>query len=146
MIDPALSDTLPKRLKVLVADDNVPAAEVLALALQMLGQETCVVHDGAQALAAAAWFRPDLAILDIGMPKLDGLEVARTLRRTPGLAATRLVALSGWGQPHDRQLSLDAGFDRHIPKPMGIEMLEELLRETGLASTGGKSAQPSSAS
>ena len=129
MIDPALSDTMPRRLKVLVADDNVPAAEVLALALQMLGQDTCVVHDGAEALAAAESFRPDLAILDIGRPKLDGLELARALRRTPGLAEIRLVALSGWGQPHDRKLALDAGFDRHIPKPIGIEMLEELLRE-----------------
>ena len=130
MIDPGMSGELPKGLKVLVADDNVPAAEVLALALQMLGQETCVVHDGEQALALAGDFLPDLAILDIGMPKLDGLDLARALRRMPELAGTRLVALSGWGQPQDRKLALEAGFDRHIPKPIGIETLEELLRET----------------
>ena len=130
MIDPELSAGLPQGLRVLVADDNVPAAEVLALALQMLGQKTCVVHDGERALALAGEFKPDLAILDIGMPKLDGLEVARALRSMPALAGTRLVALSGWGQPHDRKLALEAGFDRHLPKPIGIEMLEELLRET----------------
>ena len=129
MIDPAMSAELPTGLRVLVADDNVPAAEVLALALEMLGQTTCVVHDGERALALAGDFRPDLAILDIGMPKLDGLELARALRRMPELAGARLVALSGWGQPHDRKLALEAGFDRHIPKPIGIEMLEELLRE-----------------
>ena len=130
MDEASLTANLPTGLKVLVADDNVPAAEVLALALQMLGQRTCVAHDGERALAAAQEFRPDLAILDIGMPKLDGLELAREIRRRPELAATRLVALSGWGQPHDRKLALAAGFDRHLPKPIGIEMLEELLRET----------------
>ena len=141
MIDPELSSGLPQGLKVLVADDNVPAAEVLAMALQMLGQKTCVVHDGERALALAGEFKPDLAILDIGMPKLDGLEVARALRGMPGLAGMRLVALSGWGQPHDRKLALEAGFDRHLPKPIGIEMLEELLRET-VAHHASRVAQP----
>jgi CheY-like chemotaxis protein len=130
MIEPDMTMELPRGLKVLVADDNVPAAEVLAMALELLGQKTCVVHDGERALVLAVEFLPDLAILDIGMPKLDGLEVARALRGTPALAGTRLVALSGWGQPQDRKLALEAGFDRHLPKPIGIEMLEELLRET----------------
>lgn len=131
---PAGTDALPS-LRVLVADDNVAAAQVLALALEMLGQSTCVVHDGEAAILAAAAFRPDLAILDIGMPKLDGLALARALRADPAHAGLRLVALSGWGQPQDRALALEAGFDRHVAKPIGIEGLEAILREA--ASPGG---------
>lgn len=124
----AAAGELP-RLRILVADDNVAAAQVLALALDMLGQSTRVVHDGEAALAAAAEFRPELAILDIGMPKLDGLALARALRADPAHAGLELVALSGWGQPQDRALALAAGFDRHVSKPIGIEALEDIVRD-----------------
>jgi CheY-like chemotaxis protein/two-component sensor histidine kinase len=115
------------RLRVLVADDNVDAAESLAELLEELGPETRVAYDGEQALAAAAAFRPDVAFLDVGMPKLDGYEVGRRIRAEPWGRDVELVALTGWGQADDRRRSREAGFDEHLVKPATLDMVAKVL-------------------
>jgi len=116
---------LPRR--VLVVDDNVDAASTLGLLLQSLGHETLVVHDGAKALEAAPEFRPDIVLLDIGMPGLDGYEVARRLRAAGH--KFRIIAVTGWGQEADRQKAREAGFDVHLVKPVEIGVLAKALEE-----------------
>jgi PAS domain S-box-containing protein len=113
--------------KVLVVDDNVDAAETLVTVLQMLGHEARAVHDGESALQAAPSFAPHLVLLDIGLPGMNGYEVARQLRSDPRLRRTCLVALTGWGSEEDRKRARDAGFDHHITKPVEVAALEPLL-------------------
>ncbi|HEV8362303.1 MAG TPA: ATP-binding protein [Gemmatimonadaceae bacterium] len=113
--------------RVLVVDDNVDAAEALDTLLSLGGMETRVAHDGIEALYTAAEFRPDAMIVDIGMPRLDGHEVARRMRAAPWAAGIRLVALSGWAQEADRQKSREAGFDVHLAKPVTFRALMEAL-------------------
>lgn len=115
------------RKRVLVVDDNIDAAEGLQLLLDLLGMEVRMAHDGASGLAAAAAFAPDLVLLDIGMPDMDGFELARRLRAAHGAQCPKLVVVSGWGQPDDRQRSQDAGVDAHLVKPVGLEQLQEVL-------------------
>ena len=115
------------RLRVLVADDNVDAAESLAMLVEELGAETRVAHDGEEALAAAEALRPHVAFLDVGMPKLDGYEVGRRVRAAGWGRDVVLVAVTGWGQPDDRRRSREAGFDRHLVKPAPLEAVEEVL-------------------
>jgi len=114
-------------VRVLVVDDNVDAADTLAAVLDMMGHATQVVHDGAQALAVAPQFLPDVIFLDIGLPGMSGYEVARALRRTPAGAAVVLVALTGWGAENDRSQSSAAGFDHHLTKPANLLAIGELL-------------------
>lgn len=113
--------------RVLVVDDNVDAARTLAEILELDGHEAHVAHDGPSAVESAQRLRPDVAILDIGLPGFSGLEVARRLRADPSLAGLFLVALSGWVQPEDLVHSRDAGFDHHLAKPVGAATLERLL-------------------
>jgi CheY-like chemotaxis protein len=113
--------------RVLVADDNKDAAETLALLLEMAGHDVRVVHDGRAALSLAHTFRPDSALLDIGMPQLNGYEVAEALRREPWGANINLIALTGWGQEGDRQRALAAGFDRHLTEPVDPDALQALI-------------------
>jgi PAS domain S-box-containing protein len=115
----------PRRL--LVVDDNQDAAESLAAFLRLRQHGVEVAFDGPSALEAAERFRPEAIILDLGMPGMDGYEVARRLRREPTLKNTVLVALSGWGQENDRRRSLEAGFDFHLVKPVELKNLEALL-------------------
>jgi CheY-like chemotaxis protein len=117
----------PARRRVLVADDNIDAAESLALLLEDLGAETRIAHDGEEALAAAAAFRPDVAFLDLGMPMVNGYDVGRRIRAQEWGVAVMLVALTGWGQPDDRRRSREAGFDQHVVKPASVEMVEKIL-------------------
>jgi two-component system CheB/CheR fusion protein len=117
----------PATRRVLVADDNQDAAESLRLLLELAGHEVRVAHDGPGALEAAAEFRPDAVLLDIGMPGLNGYEVAARLRAFDWGAAPVLVAITGWGQEHDRRLALDAGFDHHLTKPIDPDLIEPLL-------------------
>jgi signal transduction histidine kinase/ActR/RegA family two-component response regulator len=113
--------------RVLVVDDNRDAAESLALLLQMLGATTRVESSGEDALRALAEFQPTLAIVDIGMPGMDGHEVARRVRARPEFDTVTLVALTGWGQAEDRRLSMLAGFDRHLTKPASLDDLQGLF-------------------
>ena len=117
---------LPRR-RVLVVDDNQDAADSLALLLRLAGQDVRAAYDGPSALAHSQEFQPELVFLDIGMPGMDGYEVARRLRRHPGLENARLVALTGWGQEDDRRRSKEAGFDHHLVKPVEPTALEGLL-------------------
>lgn len=113
--------------RVLIADDNLDALESLSILLQIQGHEVFTAADGAQAVAAAAEHRPDIALLDIGMPKLDGYEVARQIRAEPWGKAIRLVALTGWGQEDARRRSREAGFDSHLIKPLDPKILVDVL-------------------
>jgi signal transduction histidine kinase len=115
--------------RILVADDNKDAADSLALLLEMAGHEVRVVHDGRAALSLAQTFRPDAALLDIGMPQFNGYEVARALRQEAWGTGIHLIALTGWGQESDRQRAIDAGFDRHVTKPVDPDALQALLSE-----------------
>ena len=121
----------PPPLRILVVDDNVEAALTLAELLALDGHETHVTHDGPSAVDAARRLSPDVAILDIGLPGFDGLEVARRLRAAPEMTGLLLVALSGWVQPDDRARSRQAGFDHHLAKPVQIKSLELVLQEAG---------------
>ena len=113
--------------RVLVVDDNRDAADSIAMVLATLGADVRVAYDGAQALELAESYRPAIGLLDIGMPEMDGLELARRLRRQAHGASMTLVALTGWGQDDDQRRSLEAGFDRHLIKPIGFEALQEIL-------------------
>ncbi len=113
--------------RILVAEDNRDAADTLALLLNLAGHEVRVAHGGRAAVAVAQTFRPEVAILDIGMPDLDGYEVAREIRRQPWGAGIHLVAVSGWGGDVDRLRAAQAGFDRHLTKPVDPKALEAVL-------------------
>lgn len=113
--------------RVLIADDNEDAAESLSILLQLAGHQTLVVMDGAQAVKQATELLPDVAILDIGMPLLDGLAAARAIRSLPTGRTTLLIALSGLGRPEDRRRCAEAGFDMHFVKPVDIEQVKSVL-------------------
>jgi CheY-like chemotaxis protein len=117
----------PGGRRVLVVEDNRDIAESLALLLTHSGHEVRTVHDGRSALDAAREFRPHVVLLDIGLPELDGYEVARRLRQFPELVGARLVALTGYGQPAERRRAMEAGFDVHLVKPVDLLALKELL-------------------
>ena len=116
--------------RILVVDDNVDAADTLHLLLTTLGHDARVVHDGHAALQVAPEFRPDVILLDIGMPGLDGYEVARRLGELRKQHDFRIVAITGWGQEMDRQKSREAGFDQHLVKPVDINTLAGLLHHS----------------
>jgi PAS domain S-box-containing protein len=116
----------PRLVRALVVDDNVDAADSLALLLEMLGHEIRVAHDGPSALAMALSSRPDIVLLDIGLPGMDGYEVATRLRSS-GLESTVLVALTGYGREEDMQRSREAGFDHHLVKPVDIATLQKVM-------------------
>jgi CheY-like chemotaxis protein len=115
-------------LRILVVDDNVDAAESLSMLLGLAGHETSVAHDGHAALEAAARFAPDAAFVDIGLPGMNGYEVAKRLRADPRFESLLLVALTGWGTEDDRRQAQSAGFDQHLVKPADIERIRETLR------------------
>jgi two-component system CheB/CheR fusion protein len=122
--EPAAS---PRGLKVLVADDNRDGAETLALFLGLSGHEVTVAHHGAEALEIAGRLRPDAAVIDIGMPVLNGYEVAKRIRREPWGEGLTLIAVTGWGQEDDKRAARAAGFDHHMTKPVDPEHLDRLL-------------------
>jgi PAS domain S-box-containing protein len=121
--DPAIS------CRVLIADDNHDAAVSLSMLLQAMGHDTRVVHDGMEALEEAELFQPDIVLLDIGMPRLDGYETARRIASRPWAGATQIVAVTGWGQETDRQRAKEAGFHRHLVKPVDLDALREVMAE-----------------
>ena len=113
--------------RLLVVDDNRDAADSLAMMLRLQGHEVRVAHNGPTALEMVKGYRPTLVLLDIGMPDMDGYEVARRMRRMPGLEKVVLAALTGWGQQEDRRRTAEAGFDHHLVKPVDPKALESLL-------------------
>ncbi len=115
--------------RVLVVDDNEDAAVSLAELLEARGHTTCVAYDGPSAISVAADFRPDLGVLDIGLPVMDGYELAGRLRELPALAGITLVALTGYGQDMDRERSKAAGFRAHLVKPVDLRAIDEALAE-----------------
>lgn len=115
--------------RLLVVDDNVDAAATLATLLRLQGHNVRIAYDGLTALEVAEKFAPALILLDLGMPGMDGYEVARRIRQMPRLDGARLVALTGWGQEDDRRRSAEAGFDRHLVKPLQPDVLASLLAD-----------------
>jgi PAS domain S-box-containing protein len=125
-VDGSLSKALLK-CRILVVDDSRDEAESLAMLLNLMGSDVRVAHDGPAALEAMSSYQPAVVLLDIGMPGMDGYEVARRARRQPGLKDVTLIALTGWGQEEDRRRCREAGFDHHLVKPVDLEALQALL-------------------
>ncbi|RNF29244.1 diguanylate cyclase, partial [Massilia aurea] len=122
-----------RALKVMVVDDNVDAAQVLAMYVGAAGHEVAVEHDPFAALTRAEAFVPDACLLDIGLPGMDGHELARRLRAQPATAGALLVAVTGYGQAQDREASRLAGFDHHLVKPVDMGELEKILAAASAA-------------
>jgi CheY-like chemotaxis protein len=116
-------------LRILVVDDNRDSAISLAILLGLVGHETTTAFDGEEGLETAQLFQPDVVLLDIGMPKLNGYEVCRALRALPRERRLVIVALTGWGQEEDRRKSVEAGFDAHLVKPVDPDALQRTLRQ-----------------
>ena len=121
--------------RVLVVDDNADAALTMALMLRMSGHEVETAEDGLQALEIASVFGPQVVLLDLGMPKLNGYETAKRIREAPWGHNVSLVALTGWGQPKDRQRTLEAGFNAHLVKPVGSSELMDVISRVAAAKT-----------
>src|SRR5262245_38386622 len=113
--------------EVLVVEDNRDAAESLRLLLEVFGHRVCVAHDGLEALDSARAHHPGVMLVDIGLPEIDGYEVARRIRGEPALRDVTLVALTGHGRDEDRQAALTAGFDHHLVKPIDPEKLDRMI-------------------
>jgi CheY-like chemotaxis protein len=116
--------------RVLIVDDHPDAGLSLAMLLRLAGNETRAVHDGLAAIDEAERFRPDIVLLDIGMPRIDGYETCRRIRERPWGRALRVIALTGWGQERDRERAREAGFDGHLVKPVDPGALMRLIAET----------------
>ena len=114
-------------LKVLVVDDNLDVAQAIGWMLDAIGHEYRLVHDGRQAVAAAHEYRPDVVLLDIGLPGMDGYAVCRAFRQDEQLKKIPIIAQTGWGQARDKTLATEAGFDRHLTKPVALDDLERML-------------------
>ena len=110
--------------RILIVDDNEDGAEMLAMALDSRGHDTRVALDADSAVQIAAEFLPDLAFLDIGLPIVDGYQLAAKLRQLPGLAELQLIAVTGYGQDSDRQRTREAGFGHHLVKPVALDIVE----------------------
>jgi CheY-like chemotaxis protein len=121
--------------KILVVDDNVDSADSTAVVLELDGCQVRVAYDGHAALNLAPVFQPDVILLDIGLPSLDGYQVAKQLRAAPKTRHCILVAVTGYGQPEDRRRALEAGFDHHLVKPIDLEALGRLIGSLGDQST-----------
>lgn len=117
-------------LRILVVDDNVDAAQTLALYLDKLGHTTRLVYDGEQALRAAEEFRPDVVLLDLGLPIVDGYEVALGIRAEPWGKDILICAITAWGRPSQHEISRAAGIDHHLLKPVDPQLLVTLIRES----------------
>jgi CheY-like chemotaxis protein len=108
-------------------DDNKDSAATLGMLLKCMGADVRIANDGQSALSAMETQPPDVVLLDIGMPGMDGFEVARRVRKRPEFASVQLIALTGWGQEEDRRRTSEAGFDHHLVKPVDLASLEPLL-------------------
>jgi CheY-like chemotaxis protein len=122
--------------RVLVVDDNADGAQMLASSLESIGHRVRVAHDGPAALDVAAVFHPDIALVDIGLPVMDGYELAARIREQPGGRDIQLVAVTGYGQERDRVASRAAGFAEHVVKPVDLERLAKIVAEAPHPQTG----------
>jgi PAS domain S-box-containing protein len=127
--EPAAKGAPSYRARILVADDNRDAADTLSLILELDGHEVRTAYDGVKAFQIAERFAPQIALLDIGMPNLDGYETARRIREQPWGSAVLLVALTGWGQEQDRRRATEAGFDCHLVKPVELQTIDALIEQ-----------------
>jgi two-component system CheB/CheR fusion protein len=123
------SVTVAKKLRVLVVDDNLSATKMLEKLIKGMGHDVHTAHDGVQGVAAADQFRPNLVIMDIGMPNMNGYEAARHIRQQAWGQNIKLVALTGWGQEEDRRNTKEAGFDHHLVKPASFQALKAILAD-----------------
>jgi two-component system, OmpR family, response regulator len=119
------SSAQPRR--VLLVDDSVDAAQAMSMLLETLGHDVRMAHDGVSALAVVDGFEPEVVILDIGLPGMDGFELAREMRKRPSTQQCLLLALTGYGGDADRQRAHDAGFDHHLVKPVSFEDIEAVI-------------------
>ena len=133
--------TTPVSCRILVVDDNQDSVDSIAILLRAMGNEVHTAHDGLEAVAAAAEFQPDVVLLDLGLPKLNGFDAARSIREQPGGPERVLIALTGWGQEEDRRRSKEAGFDHHLTKPIDFDVLRELLAGSKISHAEGRSAK-----
>lgn len=117
----------PPRRRILIVDDNEDAAWILAETLSHIGHDVQCAHDGPSALRVALEHAPEIALLDIGLPVMDGYELASRLQAEPGLSGIRLIALTGYGRAGDRQRSNDAGFAAHLVKPISLDALVKAI-------------------
>jgi CheY-like chemotaxis protein len=122
--------------RILVVDDNHDSAESMVMMLTLLGNEVQMARDGVEAVRVAEQFRPEIILMDVGMPRLNGLDATRQIRSEPWGRTMTIVALTGWGQQSDRLQSKEAGCDSHLVKPVNLAELEELLAEAGKAAGG----------
>jgi CheY-like chemotaxis protein len=126
---PPRKDESAEALKVLVVDDNQATVESMLVLLHLWGHEGCAAYDGPGALESVKEFQPDVVLLDLGLPLMDGFEVARRLRSQPGLEEVRLIALTGYGAEAAHERLQEAGFDLHLIKPVDPKTLEAVLRQ-----------------
>ncbi len=138
--------TTKSKIRILVVDDNVDSALSLGMMLKLMGNEIHTVHDGLAAVEAAEQFRPDMILLDIGLPKLNGYDVCRRIREQPWSDGAKIVALTGWGQEEDRRRSREAGFDQHMVKPIELAALEKLLAAPAARSSSQEKVKRTTAS
>lgn len=117
--------------RILVVDDNEPSALTLTWAMEMFGHEVRTCFDGASAVSLAGVFWPQIVLLDLGMPHMDGFETCRQMRLSPSAAGTRIVAQTGWGDDATRKKTTDAGFDYHFTKPIDLDALARLIESYG---------------
>lgn len=121
------SDPSIASLKILVVDDNRDSADSLGMLLDLMGFTIAIAYDGETAITTAMGFEPDYVLLDIGLPGISGHEVARAFRADPVLKTAKLIAVTGWGQDHDKEATKEAGFDFHLVKPIDVDDLTKLL-------------------
>jgi len=145
--DAALGEALEKTrsapaapMTVLIVDDNIDSAQTSLWMLDLMGHKAAVAHEGVTALEIARDLEPDVVLLDIGMPGMDGYEVCRRLRQMPGMKNKTVIAQTGWGQESDRQKAFAAGFDHHVTKPVSLDLLTQLLSD--IRRTATKAGEP----
>jgi CheY-like chemotaxis protein len=115
-------------MRVLLVDDNVDAMEMMGFLLAEMGYETCTTSDSSQIEELVLRHKPQVIVLDIGLPGVDGYEIARRIKNNPAMAGIRLVAHTGYGSPEDRRRAQEAGFDAHLVKPAELDDLEKALK------------------
>ena len=123
-------------------DDNKAAADMLCLVVKMLGNEVRTANDGQEAIGVAEDFQPDVVLMDLGMPRMNGYEAARHIRKQPWGQNMMLIALTGWGQEEDRQRTKEAGFDYHLVKPVSLDALQGLLMSLPMAPRSTRQTSP----